>query len=123
MGQIPSDEAGGGGWRRPEVEAPACKRAAGPTSPPALALSRAPPSPDPTPGGAETLYTWGNSGACVNVLAPGVDIFAACTSDARCGRATDGTYTWATGTSMAVRPRGERPKDAMCCVFELLWRT
>ncbi|KAI8469675.1 MAG: peptidase S8/S53 domain-containing protein [Monoraphidium minutum] len=53
-------------------------------------------------GMIEDLYTWGNTGACVDVLAPGVDIYAACASDARCGRATDESYAWASGTSMAV---------------------
>jgi len=67
------------------------------------------PTPQPHPatpntqGDPETLYSYGNSGPCVDVLAPGVDVFAVCASDARCGRATDSSYTWASGTSMAVR--------------------
>lgn len=36
-------------------------------------------------------------------ILPGVDIFSACAADRRCGAATDATYTWASGTSMAVR--------------------
>ena len=54
------------------------------------------------PGGPETLYSFGNFGACVDILAPGVDIFAACAADKRCGRATNRSYTFAAGTSMAV---------------------
>lgn len=29
---------------------------------------------------SEDLYRWGNTGACVDVFAPGVDIYAACGS-------------------------------------------
>lgn len=68
---------------------------------PPRALQR--PGSAPPPDEIEDLYTWGNTGRCVDIIAPGVDIFAACASDARCGHATDGTYTWASGTSMAVR--------------------
>ncbi|GBF94509.1 peptidase S8 [Raphidocelis subcapitata] len=53
-------------------------------------------------GDGDTLYSWGNAGPCVDMLAPGVDIWGACASDARCGHATDAAYTWASGTSMAV---------------------
>lgn len=28
--------------------------------------------------GGETLYRWSNTGACVKIFAPGVEIFAAC---------------------------------------------
>jgi subtilisin family serine protease len=52
--------------------------------------------------GDDILYTWGNTGPCVSLLAPGVDIFAACAADKRCGKAGDEAYTWASGTSMAV---------------------
>lgn len=53
-------------------------------------------------GDSDTLYSWGNAGPCVDLLAPGVDVYGACASDARCGHATDASYTWASGTSMAV---------------------
>ena len=77
---------------------------------PLMLIDAAPTYPSLKPDEVETLYTWGNTGPCVDIFAPGVDIFAACASDARCGRVTDGTYTWASGTSMAVRGRPGAPR-------------
>jgi subtilisin family serine protease len=53
-------------------------------------------------GDAEDLYRWSNTGACIDIFAPGVDIFAACGGAKRCEEVNDKAYTWASGTSMAV---------------------
>ncbi|GMH35172.1 hypothetical protein BSKO_03040 [Bryopsis sp. KO-2023] len=53
-------------------------------------------------GDVEGIYRWSNTGKCVDVFAPGVDIYAACGGVGRCSEVTDGAYTWASGTSMAV---------------------
>jgi subtilisin family serine protease len=50
----------------------------------------------------DTTYRWGNSGPCVDVFAPGVDIYSACGSEARCDVVDDESYTYASGTSMAT---------------------
>lgn len=53
-------------------------------------------------GDIEGIYKWSNTGSCVDVFAPGVDIYAACGGIGRCSEVTDRAYTWASGTSMAV---------------------
>ena len=50
----------------------------------------------------ESLYRWSNTGQCIDIFAPGVDIYSACGGDSRCTKAADGAYAWASGTSMAV---------------------
>ena len=53
--------------------------------------------------GREGLYRWSNTGSCVDLFAPGVDIYAACGGAGRCqGNVTPSSYAWASGTSMAV---------------------
>ena len=53
--------------------------------------------------GREGLYRWSNTGSCVDLFAPGVDIYAACGGGGRCqGNVTPSSYAWASGTSMAV---------------------
>lgn len=51
---------------------------------------------------AESVYRWSNTGRCVDLFAPGVDIYGACGGIGRCDEVTDESYTWASGTSMAV---------------------
>lgn len=53
-------------------------------------------------GDAETMYRWSNTGPCVDLFAPGVDIYSACGGQGRCPEVTDDAYTFASGTSMAV---------------------
>ncbi|EFJ51534.1 hypothetical protein VOLCADRAFT_31946, partial [Volvox carteri f. nagariensis] len=48
--------------------------------------------------GQESMYQWANTGACVDLFAPGVEIFGAY----RCSAITPTSYTWASGTSMAA---------------------
>ena len=48
------------------------------------------------------LPRWSNTGSCVDIFAPGVDIYAACGGAERCPAVTDTAYAWASGTSMAV---------------------
>eukprot|EP01025_Chloroclados_australasicus_P029928 TRINITY_DN2991_c1_g1_i2.p1 TRINITY_DN2991_c1_g1~~TRINITY_DN2991_c1_g1_i2.p1 ORF type:complete len:590 (-),score=54.45 TRINITY_DN2991_c1_g1_i2:509-2245(-) len=50
----------------------------------------------------EGVYQQGNTGECVDIFAPGVDIYGACGGEERCTDASDTTYTWQSGTSMAV---------------------
>ncbi|KAG2433303.1 hypothetical protein HXX76_008369 [Chlamydomonas incerta] len=82
------------------------------------ASARRPPPPPP-PGAAarlqlqqqpradagparEPMYSWSNTGKCVDLFAPGVEIFGACGGKERCPAVTPSAYTWASGTSMAV---------------------
>eukprot|EP00887_Chlorella_sp_A99_P005360 scaffold1.g5360.t1 len=53
-------------------------------------------------GDDEAMYKWSNTGPCVDIFAPGVDIYSACGGAARCDAVTDSAYTYASGTSMAV---------------------
>eukprot|EP01026_Neomeris_dumetosa_P070456 TRINITY_DN7042_c0_g1_i1.p1 TRINITY_DN7042_c0_g1~~TRINITY_DN7042_c0_g1_i1.p1 ORF type:complete len:534 (-),score=66.80 TRINITY_DN7042_c0_g1_i1:323-1924(-) len=58
---------------------------------------------EPTIFNEEGIYEQSNTGACVDIFAPGVDIYAACGgAKTGCDRANDFTYTWLSGTSMAV---------------------
>ncbi|KAF5834967.1 peptidase S8/S53 domain-containing protein [Dunaliella salina] len=63
--------------------------------------------------GRETSYRWSNTGHCIDLWAPGVEIWwvngllepskrSACGGGSRCPNVTDDSYTWASGTSMAV---------------------
>ncbi|EFN59363.1 hypothetical protein CHLNCDRAFT_137826 [Chlorella variabilis] len=53
-------------------------------------------------GDPEDPYKWSNSGPCIDLFAPGVDIFSACGGPSRCEAVSDSAYTYASGTSMAV---------------------
>lgn len=50
----------------------------------------------------DTLYQWTNTGSCVKLFAPGVDIYSACGGAGRCTVVNNSSYTYASGTSMAV---------------------
>jgi subtilisin family serine protease len=69
------------------------------------ALDRVPSSSRRTPPVAllrDSVYAFSNTGPCVDLFAPGVDILAACGGARRCGRVTPDAYAWASGTSMSV---------------------
>lgn len=53
-------------------------------------------------GDSEPLYSWSNSGPCIDIFAPGVDIYSACGGASRCTSVDGKSYTYASGTSMAV---------------------
>ncbi|GAB4817850.1 hypothetical protein N2152v2_004896 [Parachlorella kessleri] len=53
-------------------------------------------------GDPEDSYKWANTGPCVDVFAPGVDIYSACGGASRCQVVDNMSYTYASGTSMAV---------------------
>ncbi|PSC68852.1 serine protease [Micractinium conductrix] len=53
-------------------------------------------------GDPEDIYRWSNTGACLDLFAPGVDIFSACGGPSRCETVDDQAYSYASGTSMAV---------------------
>lgn len=59
------------------------------------------PSNGSSPTG-DTVYTDGNQGPCLDLFAPGVDIYSVCGGVRRCGNVTRDTYAFASGTSMAV---------------------
>lgn len=48
------------------------------------------------------MYHDGNQGPCVDIIAPGVDIYSVCGGHRRCGNITSSTYALASGTSMAT---------------------
>eukprot|EP01026_Neomeris_dumetosa_P041277 TRINITY_DN341_c0_g3_i7.p1 TRINITY_DN341_c0_g3~~TRINITY_DN341_c0_g3_i7.p1 ORF type:complete len:616 (+),score=103.40 TRINITY_DN341_c0_g3_i7:730-2577(+) len=50
----------------------------------------------------EDIYDYSNTGACVDIFAPGVDIYGACGGQNKCGFVHDQAYAWDDGTSMAV---------------------
>ena len=54
--------------------------------------------------GQETdiIYYWSNLGPCVNLFAPGVDIYSVCGSSKRCPVLANDSYALDTGTSMAA---------------------
>lgn len=53
-------------------------------------------------GEPDGVYKWSNSGPCVKLFAPGVNIYSACGGSSRCAVVDDAAYTYASGTSMAV---------------------
>ncbi|KAF5834968.1 peptidase S8/S53 domain-containing protein [Dunaliella salina] len=53
--------------------------------------------------GRETSYRWSNTGHCIDLWAPGVEIWSACGGGSRCPNVTDDSYTWASGTSMVSK--------------------
>ena len=55
----------------------------------------APPSPD-------GLYSYGDTGTCLDVFAPGTDVLSACGGANRCANPGDNAYARASGTSMAA---------------------
>eukprot|EP01024_Parvocaulis_polyphysoides_P059895 TRINITY_DN6498_c0_g1_i4.p1 TRINITY_DN6498_c0_g1~~TRINITY_DN6498_c0_g1_i4.p1 ORF type:complete len:561 (-),score=33.17 TRINITY_DN6498_c0_g1_i4:338-1900(-) len=50
----------------------------------------------------ESVYFESNTGPCVDIFAPGVDIYAACGGYARCQNPNDFSSAWQSGTSMAA---------------------
>ncbi len=52
--------------------------------------------------GREGVYIDANTGPCIDIFAPGVDIYSACGGVRRCGRVTPQAYAYASGTSMAA---------------------
>jgi subtilisin family serine protease len=50
----------------------------------------------------ETMYTWSNTGPCIDIFAPGVNIYSACGAPSRCAVLNNSSYTVSSGTSMAA---------------------
>ncbi|KAK9798184.1 hypothetical protein WJX73_010803 [Symbiochloris irregularis] len=53
-------------------------------------------------GNEDLLYSYTNTGPCVSLFAPGVNILGACGGPSRCPAVNDSAYTWASGTSMST---------------------
>ena len=51
---------------------------------------------------ADAPYAYGNSGRCVDLFAPGVQILGACGGSTACEHPSDTAYAFQSGTSMAV---------------------
>ena len=58
--------------------------------------------PSGAKGVADSLYSWTDTGACVGIFAPGVNVQSACGGTNRCSAPGDNAYALATGTSMAA---------------------
>jgi len=67
-----------------------------------VAASDVPTKYDESSDQQDIIYYWSNLGPCVNLFAPGVDIYSVCGSAKRCSTLGDSSYTLATGTSMAA---------------------
>jgi subtilisin family serine protease len=65
-----------------------------------LAGKWAPPGTQAPP--EEGVYEDGNMGACVDLFAPGVEVWSVCGGARRCGAVSPETYAFASGTSMAT---------------------
>jgi subtilisin family serine protease len=50
----------------------------------------------------DVTYFWGNMGSCLDIFAPGVQIYSVCGGAKRCSELSDQSYTMATGSSMAA---------------------
>lgn len=62
-------------------------------------------------GDREDPYKWTNSGPCIDIFAPGVDIYSACGGPSRCASVQPNSYSFASGTSMATpHVAGARPR-------------
>ena len=53
-------------------------------------------------GTSDILYKYSNTGGCIDIFAPGTDIYSACGGVNRCPSPGDTKYAWSSGTSMAV---------------------
>lgn len=50
----------------------------------------------------DNMYSWSNTGTCVSIFAPGVEILGACGGKGRCDDVSDESYAWSSGSSMAA---------------------
>ena len=60
------------------------------------------PNARPASAASDILYSWSDTGPCLALFAPGVDIISACGGSNRCGAVSDTAYAIASGTSMAA---------------------
>lgn len=60
------------------------------------------PIPDATDAAALAPAADTNQGSCVDLFAPGVDVYSVCGGQRRCGTVSPSTYAYASGSSMAV---------------------